>query len=422
MKKEVSSLFDFLNKSLTPYHAVSNIKSRLTEAGYTQLFESEQWRLAEGGKYFVIRDGSSIIAFENRGGSFMICASHSDSPAFRVKCESAGGAYLRLDTEKYGGMIHYSWMDRPLTVAGRVVVRTEGGLECRLADIGDGRVVIPSVAIHMRRDVNESCKLNPAQDMLPLSGLAKSGAALMERLAESAGCAASDILSHDLLLSCAEPAMAVGISDELILSPRLDDLGCVWASLEAFLDADAKATPVLAVFNNEEVGSGTKQGAASTFLYDTLRRICSGEEEYMRRVASSFMLSADNAHGVHPNHPELADKNNAPILGGGIVIKHNANQSYTTDAISDAVVKALCERGGIAHQSYYNRADIRGGSTLGCIASTGVSLCAADIGLPQLAMHSANETAAAADALDMLKLMTLFYSTDFSQKNGKILI
>ncbi len=417
-----NSLFDFLDKSKSAYHAVDNIVKRLEDDGYTRLYEGDKWTLSEGVKYFTVRDGSSLIAFRYNKGGFMIAASHSDSPSFRVKSDVKSGTYVKLETEKYGGMINYSWLDRPLTAAGRVAAKAKDGVEIYLCDISDKKVVIPSIAIHLNRSVNDGYKFNPASDLLPLASITDENS-FFDLIAKSAGVCREDIISHEIFLTAADKPISVGLSDELILSPRLDDLACVYASMEAFLLArSSEAVPVLAVFDNEEVGSDTKQGAASTFLFDTLTRIAKNNEDYLIRLASSFMVSADNAHASHPNHPELSDKSNAPMLGGGIVIKYNANQKYATDAASDAIFRSICERAGVKVQSYYNRADMPGGSTLGSISDTKVSVPTVDIGIPQLAMHSANETAAFSDISDMVKALSAFYSSSLYVKGEKILI
>jgi aspartyl aminopeptidase len=422
MACKYSELYSFLDSAKSAYHTVENLKNRLLSEGFVRLYENDEWKLDEGGKYFVIRDGSSIIAFVNRGGAYSICASHSDSPAFRIKSDNESGAYLKLDTEKYGGMIYYTLFDRPLAIAGRAVVRSESGLEVKLFTL-DKEVVIPSLAIHMNRTVNESRKFNPAQDLIPLAALGMKKGSLASMIAEKLSVDPGDIVSHETFLSPADEPRAIGFNDEFVLSPRLDDLGCVFTSLEGFLSAKVSgATPVFAVFDNEEVGSETKQGAASTFLFDTLHRISGGEKEFMRRIASSFMVSADNAHALHPNHPEMADRSNAPILGEGIVIKYNANQRYATDALSDAIFRKICEGAGVKVQSYFNRADLPGGSTLGSISDTKVSVPTVDIGIPQLAMHSANETCALADIDEMIKALTAFYSSVIEMKGENITI
>lgn len=447
-------LFDFIKASPTPYHAVAHIREMLTDAGLTPLTESEKWALEPGRGYFVTRNGSSLIAFKvPKGGfsGFMMAAAHCDSPCFKIKENAtlSDGAYARLSVEKYGGMLCSTWMDRPLSAAGRVVVRTEKGAAVKLADLSEPCAIIPSVAIHMNRNANDSASFNPAVDMLPLfaaenvpyaaadcgssenigtacnapcSGLsdpvgagdaAHGGESFRSRAARAAGVCESDILSADMFLYNPQPPVEW---DGFIAAPRLDDLQCAYAAVRAFAGSTpAGAVPVCCIFDNEEVGSQTKQGAASTFLADTLRRIClalgiSGDG-YQRCIASSFLVSCDNAHAVHPNHPEYMDKNHAVYMNRGIVIKYNANQRYTSDAVSSAIFKLMCERAQVPVQYYANRADMPGGSTLGNIANTQVSLNTVDVGLPQLAMHSAYETAGALDTAYMVRALSLFFGS-----------
>ncbi len=419
----VNELIDFIKSSPTAYHTVKTVSEALMAQGFTELSESNPSSFSDGGKHFVIRGGSSIIAFKGSAKSgFMITSSHSDSPCFKIKNELSGASYTRLATEKYGGMIHYTWLDRPLSVAGRVVVKTPDGIKTILVDLGGAALTIPSVAIHLNRAVNDGYKFNPATDLLPLVGMTDAKGELMKAVAEGAGVATEDIISHDLFVYNADEGKVIGINNDLLLAPRIDDLGCVYASLRAFLDApeNDNAVSVLAVFDNEEVGSETKQGASSTFLNMTLSAIAGSDERYSSMLYNSFMVSADNAHAIHPNHPELYDSSNAPILGGGVVVKYNANQRYTTDAISDAVFTTLAERAGIKLQKFSNRADMLGGSTLGSIANTKVSVSTVDIGLPQLAMHSATETCAVSDLEDMVKVLTELYSSGI-EKQGDTL-
>lgn len=418
-----NKLFKFINNSPTAYHTVKTVKDALLEGGFTEVRESDISAFNDGGKHFVIRGGSSIIAFKGKGKGFVITASHSDSPCFKMKDELSSATYTRLSTEKYGGMIYYTWFDRPLSVAGRVVVKTDDGVKSVLVNIDKAALTIPSVAIHLNRGVNENAKFNPATDLLPLAGTSCAKGTLMNAIAEQAGVGVENIISKDLFLYNAEEGRIVGINDELILSPRIDDLGCVYASLEAFLNADSdKSTQVLAVFDNEEVGSETKQGASSTFLDMTLRAIAENDEKYASMLYNSFMVSADNAHAVHPNHPELYDSTHSAVLGGGVVVKYNANQRYTTDSISDAVFSTIADRAGAKLQKFSNRADMVGGSTLGSIANTKVSISTIDIGLPQLAMHSATETAAVKDLDDMVALLTELYSSVIEKQGDEIKI
>ena len=419
----VNELFNFINNSPTAYHTVKSVKDALVSVGFTEVHENQLSAFCDGGKHFVIRGGSSIIAFKGKGEGFVITASHSDSPCFKIKDELSGASYTRLATEKYGGMINYTWLDRPLSVAGRVVVKTDSGVKSVLVNIDKAALTIPSVAIHLNRGVNDGYKFNPAVDMLPLAGTSDSNGALMSAIAEQAGVNAEDIISRDLFLYNAEKGRVVGINDELVLSPRIDDLGCVYASLEAFLSADCdKSTQVLAVFDNEEVGSETKQGASSTFLDMTLKAIAGNDEKYTSMLYNSFMVSADNAHAVHPNHPELYDGTHQSVLGGGVVVKYNANQRYTTDAISDGIFATVANRAGIKLQKFSNRADMVGGSTLGSISNTRVSISTIDIGLPQLAMHSATETAAVSDITDMIKVLTELYCSKIEKCGDEIKI
>ena len=414
MKANISEFVDFLNHSPSCYHATANLKKMLLDAGYSQLLEHEDWLLQPGGKYFMVRGGTTLIAFRipvpNPRG-FMMSASHVDRPTFKLKANpECKGAYTRLPTEKYGGMIMSTWMDRPLSVAGRVMVETEEGVVGRLVDLDRDLMLMPSVAIHMNRQVNDGYKWNPAVDTIPLLGGKDAGDKLVKLLEEAAG---GRILGHDLFLYVRQKASIWGVEEEFISSAALDDLECAWACTQGFLNArDTDSIPVLCAFDDEEVGSNSPQGAASTLLEDTLNRICNALElNPYRMLAQSFMVSADNAHAIHPNHPEFADPANAPVLGGGVVLKFNANQRYTTDGVSAAVFRKVCSRADVPLQSYCNRADIPGGSTLGHISLTHVSVPTADVGLPQLAMHSSYETAAVKDIAYLTEAMTEYYSS-----------
>lgn len=417
-------LLEFINQCPTAYHTVDTVSKMLLEYGYQELFESEDFELVDGGKYFVRKNGSSIIAFRynDKKQGFMICASHSDSPSFKVKSSVFKSAdYTGLEVEKYGGMIYYSWLDRPLSVAGRAVIKTDKGLETRLVNFERDLCVIPSVAIHLNRSVNDGYKFNPAKDLLPL--LAVGEESLSSLLEKQLCVSAENIAAHDLYLYPREKGKLIGANEDIILSPRLDDLACVFASLKAFLSASpTDSIPVFAVFDNEEVGSETKQGAASDFLDGFLREIAKEGSNYRKMLANSFMVSADNAHAKHPNHPELSDNANAPVLNGGVVVKYNANQKYATDAYSAALFNSLAERAGIRLQSYCNRADIPGGSTLGSISNTKVSVPTVDIGLPQLAMHSANETVGASDFEMLVSVLKELFSVSLCAKGGNVKI
>ena len=401
--KTAGQLFSFIQASPSPFHAVANMKRELDAHGYAQLLEGEEWRLEEEGKYYVIRNGSALIAFripKRDFSGFQIMASHSDSPSFKIKENpemDVEGHYVKLNVEKYGGMLCAPWFDRPLSVAGRVIVKDGSRLVTRLVNIDRDLCMIPNLAIHMNREANEGYKYNVQKDMLPLYGGGGSGGMFMEDIARAAGVAQEDMIGSDLFLYNRMEGSIWGAQEEFISIGRLDDLQCAFASLQAFLEADGgESIPVHCVYDNEEVGSGTKQGAGSTFLLDTLLRINEGlgrsPGQYRQALASSFMLSADNAHGVHPNYPEKACPTNRPYLNEGIVIKYSANQKYTTDGMAAAVFTQICERAGVPVQKFLNRSDILGGSTLGNISGTQVALNSVDIGLAQLAMHSPYET------------------------------
>lgn len=412
-------MLEFIDKSPTCFQAVKNIGDMLSAAGLAELREADEWKLERGRGYFVTRNESSVIAFRipEQLSGFHIAAAHSDSPSFKVK-ESPESTveehYVRLNTEKYGGMILSTWLDRALSVAGRIAVNGEKGIETRLVNVDKDLLVIPNVAIHMNRDMNNGVAYNPQVDMLPLFADCSGGEkrSLMSCVAEAAGVNEEDVMGHDLFLYTREKGRLLGESGEFVLAPRLDDLQCAFSVAKAFAESvPEQYVNVCAVFDNEEVGSGTKQGADSTFLEDVLWRICEAlgmsRSEYLRMLAGSFLISADNAHAVHPNHPEKADPTNRPYLNGGIVIKYHGSQKYTTDAVSAAKLKSLCKRAEVPFQTYANRSDIAGGSTLGNISTAHVSVSSADIGLPQLAMHSAVETAGMRDtkyAVDMLKV------------------
>ena len=414
-------MLDFIAAGPSVYHVTENLARRLREHGFTSLSERQPWTLQPGGRYFLCRSGSSLIAFTlpetERWSGFRMAAAHCDSPGFKLKYdpELRDGSYLRLNTEGYGGMIMASWLDRPLSVAGRLVLRDGDGLRVQTVVLDRDLLVIPSVAIHMDRSVNDGRKLTANTDTVPLMGTAECGS-LRALLAEAAGVAEDAIADADLYVYCREPGRVIGGAEEFILSPRLDDLECAWACMEGLLRADASgdALQVCCIFNNEEVGSETKQGAGSTLLRDTLRRIClsTGRDEaaFQALLAGSFLVSADNAHALHPNHPEYADSRHAPRMNGGVVIKYNANQRYATDGVSAAMFRAVCERAGVPVQCFANRSDLPGGSTLGSIADTLVPVATVDIGLAQLAMHSAVETAGAADPALLLRAMETYYS------------
>lgn len=396
-------LIQFIEKSPSAFHAVANMKERFLNEGFVELKESEAWSLSLGGNYFVTRNNSALIAFsipETDADKFHIMASHSDSPTFKLKENpeiSVENAYVKLNVEKYGGMIMSTWLDRPLSVAGRVLVEREGELQEILVNVDEDLLMIPNLAIHMNRDINDGYKYNAQKDMLPLFGTGGSKGNFMKKIAVAAGVEEEKILGHDLFLYSRMPMTVWGAEKSFVSGPRLDDLECACASMEGFLHGTRKnSIAVHCVLDNEEVGSGSIQGAASTFLQDTLIRIYTGlgktYEEYLRMLSKSFMISADNGHALHPNYPEKCDPVNHPVLNGGVMIKYSGNLKYCTDGVSAAKFKQICKKAEAKYQIFVNRSDILGGSTLGNISITQVAVSTVDIGLPQLAMHSAYET------------------------------
>ena len=416
----ISSFLSFIQKSPSAFHAVDEICKVLAENGFEKLNEMQQWNISPGGRYYVTRNLSSVIAFtvpQCGMSHFQIVSSHSDSPMFKLKdvCEDVVcGKYLRLNTERYGGMIMSSWFDRPLSIAGRILVKENGKMTTKLVDLGRDAAIIPNMPIHFNREVNDGYKFNAQSDMLPLYAHSSEKGRLMNDIAAAAGVEPDQIAGSDLFLYNRMPGSQW---DEYISCPRIDDLECAWTSLQAFLSAKGEGhINVCAVFDNEEVGSSTKQGADSTFLTDVLARVsaCLGatDSQFRAAAAASFMVSADNAHAVHPNHPEKYDMGNRTFMNEGVVIKHNANQKYTTDGVSSAVFEAVCQKASVPVQHFANRSDVLGGSTLGNIANTHLSMNTVDIGLAQLAMHSACETAGAKDIQYMTDALRSFYSTD----------
>lgn len=420
--EHVQELFDFIQQSPSCFHVIENVKKQLTEQGFEELCENKNWQIKEGGKYFVTRNLSSVIAFKvptKDFKSFHIVASHSDSPTFKIKDhpeQMVKGKYVQLNTERYGGMIYSTWFDRPLSIAGRALVKTETGVATKLLNIDRDLLVIPNLAVHMDRTVNDGMKYNPQVNLLPLYGDAASKDTFNKLVAEACGTAEENIISTDLFLYNRTAPTVWGAHNEYMSCAKLDDLECAFSSLKAFLKGEnSQSISVCAIFDDEEVGSSTKQGANSTFMYDILHRINENlgrtEEQYHTAVASSFMLSADNAHALHPNHPAISDPTNPVYLNEGIVIKHNANQKYTTDAVSSAIFQKMCEEKNVPYQHFVNRSDVAGGSTLGNIANTHVSLNTVDIGMAQLAMHSSYETAGVLDLDYMIAGMEAFYNS-----------
>ena len=415
------TLIHFIARSPSVFHAVHGVKEALLYSGFTEIREEDPWHIEKGGKYVVTRNGSALIAFtvpEEGARSFHVMASHADSPCFKIKenPEIKEGPYVKLNVEGYGGMIMSTWLDRPLTVGGRALVKTEDGIESRLVYLDRDLLVIPSLAIHFQRDINKGHTFNPQVDMQPLWGPAGSRT-LTDLVAESLGVEAADILDSDLQLVTRQAPTQIGPDGEFFMAPRIDDLECAATTLLGFLDAsgetDSACAPVWAMFDNEEVGSSSRMGAASSYLRDVLDRILEAvphsAQASHRAMANSFMLSADNAHATHPNFPQKSDPCAPVRLGGGVVLKYNASQKYTTNAVSGAIFRAICRKADVPVQVFTNRADEAGGSTLGNLQSHTLPIPMADIGCAQFAMHSAVETASVADAEAMTKAVAAFY-------------
>lgn len=421
----------FMDASPVNFWAVKTLAGHLTANGFKELDMREAWQLSRGGRYFVKKNDSALFAFVVGEGEaskgYKIISAHSDSPGFRIKpnCEIlCDGNIVKLNTEVYGGPILYTWFDRPLSLAGRVILRSDNPLQPETALVKFDRhlLTIPHLAIHFNRAVNEGNPLSKQKDMLPVIGRVadKSHAKglVLKLVAEKLGVKPSDILDYDLSLFDTTRASVVGLNGDFITSGRLDDLSMVHAAMCAMLDTlsvSDNATRVMAIFDNEETGSGTKQGAASPMLDYILRRINAAkggnEEDFMRAVSDSFMISADDAHGVHPNYVEKQDPTNHPTLGGGPVVKINANCKYMTDADSAAVFKVLCERAGVPCQYFVNHSDVAGGSTLGNILTSQLPLRGVDVGSPIWAMHSVRETASLSDHTAMIAVFTEFYKS-----------
>ena len=447
-EKLTSEFIDFATANPTCFHVVNAIAKDLSEAGYEELKETAIWDITPGGKYFTTRNNSSLIAFrapKKKASGFNIVAAHTDSPALKIKgikAEMAEGSYLKLNVEIYGGMLMATWFDRPLSLAGRVMIKEKGKLVEKLLKIDRDLLMLPSVAIHMNRDANKGIAYNPQQDLLPLFAMTgldgksagkaagkaadKSNASLLaEVIAKELKTEPKNIIACDFVYD-RTPGRIWGANKEFFSVQHIDDLECAYTAIRALKDASVSSTqesmPMVALFDNEEVGSETKQGADSTFLDDTIERIAEAldwsKQEKLAIIAGSLLVSADNAHAVHPNHPEYHDPVNRPVMNKGIVIKHAANQHYTTDSVSAALFKELCDIAKVPYQEFYNRSDKPGGSTLGNISNSHVSMNSVDIGLPQLAMHSCYETAGACDAASLAKALKVFFSKTLVSDKG----
>ena len=426
MEKLTSDLLKFLNDSPCNFLAVKSLTDRLDRAGFVPLDMADTWELHPGDRRYVVKNSSAVFAFIIGDGApdagFKIISAHSDSPGFRIKPNAEivnEGGVVTLNTEVYGGPILYTWFDRPLSISGRVILRGDNPLRpvTRLVNFYRPLLTIPHLAIHYNRSVNDGNPLSKQRDMLPVLGRVASKeeekGLLTRMVARELGVAAEEILDYDLTLYDTTPACLVGLNEEFISSARIDDLEMAHAAVSALTasaeNGDNAMTRVMAIFDNEETGSGTKQGAASPILRAILQRICGGFEPYSRAVARSFMVSADNGHALHPNYPSKQDPTNHPIPGDGPVVKINANCKYMTDARSAAIFRSICDKAGIPCQVFVNHSDTPGGSTLGNILTSQIELDGVDMGAPQWAMHSCRETAAVADHLSIISAFTTFY-------------
>lgn len=423
----INDLMKFLDRSSVNFLAAEELCNRLDQAGFSRLDPAEKWNLEKGGKYYITQNQTAVMAFalstEGPDAGYKIISAHSDSPGFRIKPKAqmnGEGGIIRLNTEVYGGPILYTWFDRPLSIAGRVILRSDDLLHPRCVNIRIARplLTIPHLAIHFNRAVNEGNKLSKQKDMLPVIGIINDELQrdniLLKLIAKELSVEIDEIMDFDLSLYDTTPACLLGVNNEFLTSGRIDDLSMCHAALTALLNSsDTRMTRVMAIFDNEETGSGTKQGAASPLLADLISRItlCLGgnEEDRQRAIARSFMVSADNAHGLHPNYVEKQDPTNHPLLGGGPVIKINANCKYMTDADSAAVFAGICEKAGVPVQYFVNHSDVAGGSTLGNILTSQIPLRGVDMGAAIWAMHSVRETASAADHGYIVQAFTAFF-------------
>ena len=431
MSKELEfaqNLIDYIYDSPTAYHAVAKAKEDLSKSGFVEIKEEDKWELKKGGKYFVTKNDSALTAFvvgkgEIEESGFKIIGAHTDSPSFRIKPSPemvVDNVYVRLNTEVYGGPILNTWMDRPLSIAGRVTLKSDDILhpETRLVNIKRPIMIIPNLAIHMNRNVNTGIELNKQKDLLPLLSMVNENLEknnyLISAIAKELSVDLKQIIDFDLFLYEYEKGSIIGLNNEFISSSRLDDLAMVHAGISAISrDSSVQATNVIVCFDNEEVGSSTKQGADSNMLVDILERITISQgkdrEDFFRAISKSFIISADNAHAVHPNSPEKNDPTNKPYINQGPVIKISASQSYTTDSNSDAVYELICEKAGVPIQKFVNRSDARGGSTIGPISSTHLNIRSVDMGSPTLAMHSIRELGGVLDHFYVTRSFEEFY-------------
>ena len=423
-------LLDLFNNSYNEYFAISNIKKLLDENGFICLLENEKYEISLGKSYYILRDGSSIIAFKVPEKLdelyFKIVASHSDSPVLKIKENPTviENGYNKLKVEKYGGMIVSSWLDKPLGIAGRVCYKNGNAITTRLVNFPTN-LIIPNVAIHQNRDINNGFIYNPQTDLLPILGLGNND--LFKELLDSTRNNEEEILSYDLNLYNKEKAVLGRINNEFIFSPKEDNLVSAYISILSLISSISyDGISLGVVFNNEEVGSSSLNGADSDFLATNLKRIGKSlgfsNDELSRALVKSYLVSLDNAHAIHPNHPEMSDNKNNCLINEGVVIKHNSNMLYTSEAISSAIIKLIASKENISLQTFFNRADARGGSTLGNISLTHVSIRSVDLGIPQLAMHSNYEVMGSKDTINAYKLLKALFNSKIKIEGENVTI
>ena len=428
-KKFAKSLIDFIDNSPSAFHATNETKELLLENGFEEVSLKDKWNLKRGKKYFTTKNSSALIAFTVGKGDlaeegFKMIGAHTDSPAFRIKPNPemvVVDNYLKLNTEVYGGPLLNTWFDRPLSIAGRVSVNSDNPLEPKeyLVNLERPILTIPSLAIHMNREANTGFKLNAQKHTLPLVSMIneefEKDNFLLKLIGEEVGVDCKDILDFELYVYANEKGALVGLNEEFISVGRLDDLAMVHAGIHSIIDSDVNdGFNLVIAFDNEEVGSGTKQGAASPMVKNIVKRICLAvdgtDEDYYRALENSFIISADQAHAIHPNFVEKADPTNQPIINKGPAIKMAANQAYTTDSNSASVYEAICRRAGVPTQRFVNRSDARGGSTIGPISSSQLNISSVDIGNPILAMHSVRELGGVMDHYYTYKSFVEFFN------------
>ena len=415
-------LEEFIEKSTSCYTCIEEIKKVLNSNGYQELYEGEEWNL-DSNKYYVIRNDASVIAFElpkERSNSFHIITSHCDTPSLILKPSGAyiKENYLKYNVMIYGGLLNYGWLDHPLSLSGRVIVKEEGKLISKIVDLKKPMLIVPSVAIHQKSDSNTNLDLDKQRDLQPILGLSKDKNAWLKILSNEI---AGEIVDYDLFAYNIEKPLYMGLNNELLVSPRIDNITSVFASLKSFINEYSDNIKVLCSFNNEEIGSLTEEGADSNFLIDTLKRICANKDiDITTSLANSFIMSSDNTHAVHPNHIEYADDTGMVFMGEGFAIVREGESS--TNGLSSSIIKTICDENNIKYQDSTSKNDISGGSTLSGISLRHVSILSIDVGVGELAMHSSVEVCSIKDIYELYKMMIVFYKTKIIKEKNKILI